>query len=107
MTNLIETMAKAMAERIIRGEAGELLQFISEDEMRASIDRMWREWCEPDARAALSAIEAAGYRVVPVEPTEVMVSFTHDELCEPEDPTDSQIRAVWALMLYAAPKVTE
>lgn len=98
MTNLIETMAKAMAERIIRGEAGELLQFISEDEMRASIDRMWREWCEPDARAALSAIEASGtHRVAPVEPTEAMLDA--GEYLEGAD--------AWDAMLAAAPKVTE
>lgn len=68
MTNLIETMAKAMARRIVRAETIKMNLTIGESELAAierSADRLAPQ-CYEDASAALAAIEAAGYRVVPV-----------------------------------------
>ena len=36
-------------------------------------------WYEPEARAAIRAINESGYRVVPVEPTEAML-IAHNQL---------------------------
>ena len=67
------------------------------------------------ARAALSAIEAAGYRVVPVEPTEEMVKAFETPQVEFPLGNGQTLKVhgmthyadnVWRLMLAAAPKVT-
>ena len=59
------------------------------------------------AQAALRAIEAAGYRIVPVEPTEEMLkkgvhAFQHSYASED---TLADWRANYRAMLAAAPKV--
>lgn len=87
MTNLIETIARAI-------EFG-----------------FWSSQ-QDAARAALAAIEAAGYRVVPVEPVVSQGAAGEDALrvvCpEVGHPTNMRaVAAVYAAMLAAAPKVTE
>lgn len=57
MTDIVETIAKAMAEA-----NGEL--------------ENWAAWLM-DARAALAAIEAAGMAVVPVNPTDAQYGAFH------------------------------
>lgn len=52
------------------------------------------------ARAALSAIEAAGLRVVPVEPTPTMYGAALEVLVPAAD-----AHAAWSAMLSAAPKI--
>ena len=71
----------------------------------------YKTWDEA-ARAALAAIEAAGYRVVPVEPTEEMVDRIGAELVRPNvymggTPPGAKLRARsnYAAMLAARPKV--
>lgn len=82
MTNLIETMTQAIRA----------LRFGS---MTASPAR-------EQARAALAAIEAAGYRVVPMELTTDQRAACRDCLVDSAEPGD-----LYAAMLAAAPKVTE
>lgn len=66
MTDLVETVARAMARRIIEREASKVTsRGLPEDVMQRSIDRVWGRWCADDARTAIEAIEAAGYRIVP------------------------------------------
>lgn len=84
-TNVIETMTQAIRA----------LRF---DSMTASPAR-------EQARAALAAIEAAGYRVVPVEPTEEMAMRAAVIL--DRDPRPALAATLYAAMLDAAPKVTE
>lgn len=83
MTNLIEAMARAMQpwpdEPAIPG------------------------WMET-AKRVLAAIEAAGYRVVPVEPTETMIRRAGVFL--DRDPRPAIADGVYRQMLAAAPKVT-
>ena len=65
---------------------------------------------EEHARAALAAIEAAGYRVVPVEPTEAMEMDGKCELIAlAADLATSKWAAkkVYEAMVQAAPKVNE
>jgi hypothetical protein len=58
-------------------------------------------------RAALAAIEAAGHRIVPVEPTEAMVRAAVDSVGIAEGyRVDRKARRAWAAMLTAAPKPT-
>lgn len=57
------------------------------------------------ARAALSAIEAAGYRVVPMEPTEAMARAVRDPREANGSPLSKGFRDTWRAALAAAPKV--
>lgn len=57
------------------------------------------------ATAALQAIEAAGYRVVPVEATEGMRDYGIWVL--PPDTERTLVDEVWSAMLSAAPRVGE
>lgn len=65
-----------------------------------ALNPKWEE-AEDEARAALAAIEAAGYRVLPVEVTDDMEvaanEMLHDWVCAQQ---------CWDAMLDAAPKVT-
>lgn len=58
------------------------------------------------ARAALAAIEAQGYRVVPVEPTEEMAEKARNAIYD-SAPSKIRARSVYAAMLSAAPKIKE
>ena len=62
-------------------------------------DLHWPAYVD-DAQAALAAIEAAGFAVVPVEPTEAMkiAAFEAAGPYAEEDPLD-----VWRAMIAAAP----
>lgn len=57
-------------------------------------------------RAGLAALEAEGYRVVPVEPTQQMVDQSWVYAVEVDMIPLTATRRVWASMLAAAPKVT-
>ena len=68
--------------------------------------------CRDIARAALAAIEAADWRVVPVEPTKAMAKAGDETgcfLCDAEsvNPHLDSAVSVYEAMLAAAPKVTE
>ena len=80
---LIEVMARTMRD--------------SEPGMRNRSHLYW----VPSARAALAAIDAAGWAVVPKEPTKEIIeelgSYTHK----------GDIADAWRFALAAAPKVTE
>lgn len=75
----------------------------------ATIDAYWRSFV-PEARAALAAVEAAGWVLVPVEPTIKMCDAAM-ELSEnpsrtgwryvPKAPGDA-----WRMMLSARPRIT-
>lgn len=54
------------------------------DAMARAIERLNPTWkdAQAEARAALAAIEAAGWRVVPVEPTEAMANAVYDALLD-------------------------
>lgn len=64
--------------------------------------------CRKGAAMLLSALESAGYRVVPIEPTEAMAEagarpiYGYDPYW---DYGDKVAREVWPEMLAAAPKV--
>lgn len=51
-----------------------------------------------EARAALSAIEAAGFVVVPKDPTQEMIDMARHDYAEP--------RACYSLMIAGRPKIT-
>jgi len=104
MTDLIETVARAIADRHDNYEW----------DMRPgnhgphNNEPMPKEAFIDEARAAIHAIEAAGYRIVPVEPTEEMLK--NGDLCLMgcrDDYGESCYggRHVWAELLAAAPKV--
>lgn len=59
--------------------------------------------------AALQAIEAAGYRVVPVEASALMIQsgIVAHEQCVEDGFGDNAMRSVWSAMLSAAPRVGE
>lgn len=103
MTDLVETMARAAwkFENEAHGcdgvESGFRWDFGSNaDNYRAS------------ARAQLAELEAAGYRVVPVEPTEAMADAGYSVAngCVSGDTApDSEIaEKTWEVMLSAAPR---
>lgn len=86
-TNLIEAMTKALEIVLVQMEKAET----------------WTDYRD-EARTLLAAIEAAGYRVVPVHPTEAMM----DAFNTPASFMASVSFAErWKLALAAAPKVTE
>lgn len=62
--------------------------------------------CKHHLRASLAAIEKAGHRIVPFDPTDAMESAGIEQV----DPTNSYkpdvASNVWFAMLNAAPKVT-
>lgn len=62
------------------------------------------------ARAALSAIESAGYRIVPVEPTEEMETagiLAQDAAAGTNNIARAAFRSALRAAVAAAPKVTE
>lgn len=108
MTLTIETLAEAMQNAVIRDDEGEfprlfdLLGFSGENKARTVTRSL--------AAAVLTAIEQAGYVVVPREATEAMVD-AWVEADWPEEDGMSQSRrnalaaqADWSAMLSAAPK---
>lgn len=106
MTDLTETMARAMWDRMVgyRRIAWDQLDVEDQDVFRAY------------ARAAHAAIEAAGYRVVPVEPTEAMRAAFNTPMLDMPLGNGQSVKVhgfthyaegVWKDMLAAAPKVTE
>lgn len=106
---LIETVAKAIYESDHAG--GE--EAINVAQWKALPNIVGMEQCRVEyircAKAALSAIEASGHRIVPVEPTEVMHDagygaanlFGGIEVPASELPDD-----VYRAMLAASPKIT-
>lgn len=109
---LIEAVAKAICQsamdenEVARNTPMEPLTFSRNTAGDASL---WAIF-ETDAAAALFAIEASGYRVVPKEPTEAMskADFSHAFKTPDDMPADDNWRpdVVYAAMLAAAPKVT-
>lgn len=88
MSDLIEAMARAIC-----GEAGY-------DKPWEAFNASERDMFVDCARAALAAIEAAGYRIVPVEPTW--------EMLEAGQAADREVGFhSLAAAIAAAPKVTE
>lgn len=71
--------------------------------------RMWwndaehREPMLEDVRAAITAIEKAGYRLVPLKPTDKMKAAWSEAYPGPDE-NDCEVE--WSAMLAAAPKVT-
>lgn len=92
MADLIEAMARAMSRRIMLEEAGIPIEQTLEAMIAVdrAVDEHWTQ-CEKEARAALAAIDAAGWAMVPKMPTEAMLRCGH---------------ANWFALLNAAPKVT-
>jgi hypothetical protein len=69
--------------------------------------RVWRVPLLRQADAALAAIEAAGWRVVPEVPTEAMVDVAFNAPWGVYSTIEQErdgIRREWAVMLAAAPK---
>lgn len=101
MTTLIETMAKRMEDA--RANYYGVTPAADPPEERLDLMRAY-------VNAALTAIEAAGYRVVPVEPTERMEMAGKCELATHEMPVWGAkyiAKMAYTAMLAAAPKVTE
>ena len=91
-----EALIEAVAREIFLGDGGDPTAW---DKVRV------RELYLSNARAALAAIEAQGFRVVPVEPTSAMedAGFALDTsgMVWPAVPDD-----IWRAMLSASPKLT-
>ena len=112
MADLVETVARAIAE-YGTSHFGDDSPFDEQSQLQRAM-RLG------EARAALSAIEAAGYRVVPVEPTEAMIeaSWQTTIRATPDERmavilADSKraghrlkMRQRYRAMLASAPKVT-
>jgi hypothetical protein len=66
---LIEVMARAVClrELIIRNASSQRERDYDDDELKAIAEHEWVEWAT-SASDALAAIEAAGVRLVPVDP---------------------------------------
>lgn len=92
---LIEAVAKAMFARDMPSS-----------DWDDKYDEDVREPYRKNARAALAAIEAQGYRVVPVEPTNAMVDAMY-ALDKVDDRWPACADDIWRAMLSAAPKLTE
>lgn len=88
--DLIETMARAIC-----GEAGY-------DKPWDAFNASERDMFVDCARAALAAIEAAGYRVVPVEPTEEMICAGISAI--QNHTMRMEVIVAYNVMLAAAPK---
>lgn len=117
---LVERIAAAIGDaeigysinltRLVRGvstytlayEDGETLKFPSLDAATAHL-RTRRHAAR--ATAALRAIEAAGYVVVPREPTKEMVAAGYEMTPDETMSDDSDAINVWEAMIAAAPKV--
>lgn len=67
----------------------------------ADLGRNWEASTLSFADAALSAIRAAGFAVVPVEPTEAMLKAGGNAYYG-EGPGDTQAECIYAAMLTAA-----
>lgn len=93
---LVEAVAKAIQDTTCR--------VISEDSLGVVATSLPDDECVNAARAALSAIEANGYRVVPVEPTQEMLS---DGASWEDSCSKVVVGDVYRAMLSAAPKLTE
>ncbi len=92
-----DALIEAVAREIFFGDGGDPTAW---DKVRV------RELYLSNARAALSAIEANGYRVVPVEPTQEMAEKARNAIYD-SAPSTIRARSVYAAMLSAAPKLTE
>jgi hypothetical protein len=62
----------------------------------------WEKWT-PDAKAAIAALEAAGYAVVPVEPTAEMNCVLDDDEADRALQDPDWRRIVWRAMVAARP----
>ncbi len=93
MTDLVEVLARAIYDEADSGRYGGHLSDYRFHDGRTCLDGAWD--LNAFARAALTAIETAGYRVVPVEPTAEMLAGVPD-----------WDEAVWRTMLAAARKLT-
>lgn len=95
---MIEAMARAEYEDDYGGSM-EPLNWDKADELTRS---MWREGIV----AAIRAAEAAGYKLVPVEPTQEMLDAATQEMLDASwDEPIGQVE--WKAMIEAAPKLTE
>ncbi len=94
---LIEAVATALWQQESLRALGRN-RLVAGDEWDDGDRNVWRGL----ARAALAAIEAAGFRVVPVDPTPTMYGAALEDLVPPAD-----AHAAWRSMLSAAPKLTE
>ena len=91
---LIEAVAKALHDTVPGSEAWGIYPAI-------------RAHFAAKARAALSAIEANGYRVVPVEPTGRMIADGAGVNLGKDPDLINVASITWRAMLSAAPKLTE
>ena len=98
MDELLEKMARGMHAVSLAAEEDELKPAGWDDE---ALDHR-KEWLSY-ARAALSAISAAGWAVVPKEPDEAMVKALSATVGAGRDPAPAM--ASWYARLRAAPKV--
>jgi hypothetical protein len=92
---LIETMARAMW----KDDYGAMLHEAREYSGQPNGESAWREveWMREAAAAALTAVEAAGMRVVPVEPTASMIRAGDERwLC------DEYADAIYRAMVLSA-----
>lgn len=94
---LVEEIAKAMFVRPFRDGPVQLSVAVPS---WGGVGAHKREEFRNHARAALSAIEAAGWRVVPVEPTTTMYGAALEDLVPAAD-----AHAAWTAMLSAAPRI--
>ena len=100
---MLETLARVAFDRAMKNGYdarydGSRMTWEGETE---ALREDWRR----TTRATLLALDGIGYRVVPVEPTDLMIS--HGSKARDFPPRQSRItaRAVWANMVRAAPKV--
>ena len=104
---LVEEIAKAMFVRPFRDGPVQLSVAVPS---WGGVGAHKREEFRNHARAALSAIEAAGWRVVPVEPTQEMIEAgLEGEVVRDSSGTSwrSPTAYVYSAMLSAAPRIGE
>jgi hypothetical protein len=87
-TDLVQCMAKAMHDSVYGGESAWM-----------DVSKIEQSYREMEADAALAAIRAAGWAVVPVEPTREMLRAGYDES------GGRAVIGIWEAMLETAPGV--
>jgi len=92
--DLVQCMAKAMHDSVYGGESAWM-----------DVSKIEQSYREMEADAALAAIRAAGWAVVPVEPTEEMLDIGTSHIFQPGATWHKCAGDAYRAMLAAAPGV--
>ena len=103
---LVELIARAIAPRcweVMDAELNRMLQKYKGQEVAYPSDQFQHKESMATARKALAAIEAAGVRLVPVEPSRHMLLAAHMVESDDIELTEDEHRAMYAAFVAASP----